>query len=262
MSEPSSSSSPELYPEQYELQGLPAARPFRFRRRAFLQLFGTGLVVLCVARRAIAQTESGGGQGSAKGQSRPANLDAWLQIATDGTITFFTGKTEVGQNIRTSLTQAVAEELPAPIDSIHAVMGDTELTPYDAGTFGSRSTPDMGLQLRRVAATARAALLDLAATLWSVDRGELTVADGKVLHVASQRAIGFGELTQGRKLVRTISPETTVKLATAWSVAGTSVPKVNGREYVSGRHRYASDIARPGMLFGRVLFGNGRGRAR
>jgi isoquinoline 1-oxidoreductase len=253
MSEPSSSSSSELYPEQYELQGLPAATPFRFRRRAFLQLFGTGLVVLCVTRRAIAQTESGGGQGSAMGQSRPANLDAWLQIATDGTITFFTGKTEVGQNIRTSLTQAVAEELPAPIDSIHAVMGDTELTPYDAGTFGSRSTPDMGLQLRRVAATAREALLDLAATLWSVDRGELTVADGNVLHVASQRAIGFGKLTQGRKLVRTISPETTVKLATEWSVAGTSVPKVNGREYVSGRHRYASDIARPGMLFGRVL---------
>lgn len=253
MSEPSSSVSPELYPEQYELQGQPAGRQVQFRRRAFLQLLGTGLVVLCVNRRASAQTETGGESGRPSGQSRPANLDAWLQIATDGTITFFTGKTEVGQNIRTSLTQAVAEELPAPIESIRAVMGDTELTPYDAGTFGSRSTPDMGLQLRRVAATAREALFDLAAALWSVDRGSLTVADGKVLHGSSQRSIGFGELTQGRKLVRTISSETTVKLATQWSVAGTSVPKVNGREYVSGRHRYASDMARPGMLFGRVL---------
>jgi isoquinoline 1-oxidoreductase len=253
VSEPSSSISPALYPEQYELQGQPAGRPVQFRRRAFLQILGTGLVVLCVNRRASAQTETGGESGRPSGQSRPANLDAWLQIATDGTITFFTGKTEMGQNIRTSLTQAVAEELPAPIESIRAVMGDTELTPYDAGTFGSRSTPDMGLQLRRVAATAREALLDLAAALWSVDRGSLTVADGKVLHASSQRSIGFGELTQGRKLVRTISSETTVKLATQWSVAGTSVPKVDGREYVCGRHRYASDMVRPGMLFGRVL---------
>lgn len=224
MSEPSSSISPALYPEQYELQGQPAGRPVQFRRRAFLQILGTGLVVLCVNRRASAQTETGGESGRPSGQSRPANLDAWLQIATDGTITFFTGKTEMGQNIRTSLTQAVAEELPAPIESIRAVMGDTELTPYDAGTFGSRSTPDMGLQLRRVAATAREALLDLAAALWSVDRGSLTVADGKVLHASSQRSIGFGELTQGRKLVRTISSETTVKLATQWSVAGTVTP--------------------------------------
>lgn len=254
MIEPLSTDSLELYPEQYELQGLPAAMPVRFRRRAFLQLFGAGLIVLCVTRRVAAQTESGGGAGGGTGgHPRPTNLDAWLQIAADGTITFFTGKTEVGQNIRTSLTQAVAEELSAPIESIHAMMGDTELTPYDAGTFGSRTTPDMGLQLRRVAATAREALLDLAAALWSVDRGLLSVADGKVLHASSQRAVGFGELTKGQKLVRTISPDTAVKLATLWTVAGTSVPKVSGREFVSGRHRYSSDIVRPDMLFGRVL---------
>ena len=253
MSEPRPSSSPEIYPEQYELRR-PAGRPVRFRRRAFLKLLGTGLVVLCVDRRAGAQAESGaGGLRRAGGQSRPANLDAWLRIAPDGTVTFFTGKTEVGQNIRTSLTQAVAEELAAPIESIRAVMADTDLTPYDAGTYGSRSTPDMGLQLRRAAATAREALLDLAAALWSVDRGSLAVADGKVRHPPSQRSIGFGELATGSKLVRTISPETPLKPATQWRVAGMPVPKVDGRDFVSGRHRYASDIALPGMLFGRVL---------
>src|SRR5476651_828861 len=112
MIEPLSTDSPQFHPEQYELQGQRAVMPVRFRRRAFLQLFGAGLVVLCVSRHVTAQTESGGNEkGGADGHPRPTNLDAWLQIASDGTITFFTGKTEVGQNIRTSLTQAVAEEL-------------------------------------------------------------------------------------------------------------------------------------------------------
>jgi len=254
VTEPREASSPEIYPEQYELRGPPRGAPACFRRRAFLKILGTGLVVLCVNRRAGAQAESGAGAlRRAGGSPRPANLDAWLQIAPDGTVTFFTGKTEMGQNIRTSLTQAVAEELPAPIGSIRAVMADTDLTPYDAGTYGSRSTPDMGLQLRRAAATAREALMDLAAARWSVDRGSLAVADGKVLHPQSQRSAGFGELAAGSKLVRTISSETAVKPATGWRVAGLSVAKVDGRQFVSGRHRYASDIVLPGMLFGRVL---------
>ncbi|HXQ81975.1 MAG TPA: molybdopterin cofactor-binding domain-containing protein [Opitutaceae bacterium] len=254
MSEPHPSSSPEIYPEQYELRGPAHAKPPRFRRRAFLKLLGAGVVVLCVNRRAAAKAESGaGGPRLAGGTPRPATLDAWLQVAPDGTVTFFTGKTEMGQNIRTSLTQAVAEELPAPIGSIRAVMADTDLTPYDAGTFGSRSTPDMGLQLRRAAATAREALIDLAAARWSVDRGSLTAADGRVIHPPSRRSVGFGELAAGGKLVRTISSGTALKPATQWRIAGLSVPKVDGRQFVSGRHRYASDMALPGMLFGSVL---------
>ena len=78
---------------------------------------------------------------------------------------------EVGQNIRTSLAQAVAEELRVPFDSITMVMGDTDLAPCDMGTFGSRTTPTMGPQLRTMAAAARETLLDLAAERWHVDRG-------------------------------------------------------------------------------------------
>ena len=75
-------------------------------------------------------------------------------------MTAYTGKTEVGQDIRTSLSQAVAEELRAPLASVRLVMADTELTPYDAGTFGSMTTPTMGPQLRRAAAAARESLID------------------------------------------------------------------------------------------------------
>ena len=88
-------------------------------------------------------------------------------LAEDGTVNVYTGKVEVGQNIRTSLSQIVAEELMVPVSSITMIMGDTDLVPYDAGTFGSRTTPQMGTQLRKAAATAREALIEMAAKNWN-----------------------------------------------------------------------------------------------
>ncbi len=248
---------PGRHPEQYELDDCePLARdaePGLLHRRDFLKVLGTGLVVLSFGGALRGQGESGGGARAGGRNARPTRLDAWLRIGDDGHVIFYTGKTEVGQNIRTSLTQAIAEELPLRLDWIEAVMADTDLTPYDMGTFGSRSTPDMGTQLRRVAATAREALLDLAAAEWSVNRATLRVDDGKIYHSPSGRAASYGELTRGKKLVREISSTTALKPATEWRVAGTAVPKVNGRDFVTGSHRYAADIVRPNMLFGRVL---------
>ena len=94
-------------------------------------------------------------------------------IGENGKVTVYTGKVEVGQNIRTSLSQAVAEELHVPISKIELVMGDTKLTPFDMGTFGSRTTPTMNLQLRKVAAAARDTLIALAAAQWKVDRAAI-----------------------------------------------------------------------------------------
>ncbi|HEY2951388.1 MAG TPA: molybdopterin cofactor-binding domain-containing protein, partial [Verrucomicrobiae bacterium] len=142
---------PGFEPERYELDAAPAYR-FHLGRRDFFKFAGGGIVVLCLLKRALAQ-ESGGGR-RAGGRGAPQNLGAWLHIGEDGQITVYTGKAEVGQNIRTSLTQVVAEELHAPLNSIQLVMGDTQLTPYDAGTFGSRTTPDMARHLRKVAAAA------------------------------------------------------------------------------------------------------------
>ena len=76
----------------------------------------------------------------------------------------------MGQNIRTSLSQAVSEELHVPVERIEMVMGDTQLTPFDMGTFGSRTTPTMNLQLRKVASAARDVLIGLAAKQWNTIR--------------------------------------------------------------------------------------------
>jgi hypothetical protein len=173
-------------------------------------------------------------------------------------VTVFTGKVEFGQNARTSLAQAVAEELRSPLSTIRLVMGDTDLTPFDMGTFGSRSTPYMAPQLRKAAAVARELLKELAATQWSVDPSALEVEGGEVRHSPTSRTIGFGALTKGQKLVRTIAGEVATTPADRWTIAGHSATKVNAREIVTGRHRYTSDLG-PGpfapseLLHGKVL---------
>jgi len=220
------------------------------RRRDFFTLLGGGIVVVLIPDDADAQ-ESGGGARRGFNEPMPTALSAWLHIGEAGVVTVYTGKVEVGQNARTSLTQAVAEELHAPIASIHMVMGDTSLTPYDMGTVGSMTTPRMWPQIRKAAAAAREMLVDLAAQKWRVDRSSITVADGRL--TAGSRSAEFGELTQGEKLTRTIPASAALTPATGWKVAGTSVAKVNAREIVTGAHRYAYDMRRPGMLDGKVL---------
>src|SRR5262249_11050697 len=156
-------------------------------------------------------------------------------------------------NIRTSLTQVVAEELRTPVARIRLVMADTALTPYDMGTAGSMTTPMMASQLRRVAAAAREALLDLTAEEAKLERSTLTVANGKIAGPQSESSFDLGQLTKGQKLMKLISVDVATTPVEKWSVAGTSVSKVDGRAFVTGEHQYASDIRRPGMLFGKVL---------
>jgi CO/xanthine dehydrogenase Mo-binding subunit len=134
-------------------------------RREFLKVLGGGLLVCLGADRAWGQ-ESGRTFG---GHDLPKEISAWLHIAADGKVQVFTGKVEVGQNIRTSLAQQVAEELRVPFGCITMVMGDTDLVPWDMGTFGSRTTPTMGPQLRSMAWAARESLVEMAARRWSAD---------------------------------------------------------------------------------------------
>jgi len=218
-------------------------------RRDFLNALGGGIVVLCVIDEAADAQESG--RRARSGDAHPAEISAWLHIGEDGGVTVYTGKTEVGQNIRTSLTQAVAEELHAPVATIQMLMADTDLTPFDMGTFGSRTTPTMAPQLRKAAAAAREALIDLAASEWKVDRGAVQIAEGKL--TSGGHSAGVGELTRGRQLVQSMRPEAKLTPAVEWKVAGHTVPKVNGRDIVTGAHQYTPDIKRPGMLHGKVL---------
>ena len=238
-------------PERYELHAPPSIL-FETNRREFFKFLGTGIFVACGASKAGAFQESGRGRRGGE-DNLPKEIDAWLHIGETGEITAFTGKVEVGQNIRTSLSQAVAEELCVPLASVRLVMGDTQLVPFDMGTFGSRTTPAMNLQLRRVSGAARDALIELAAKQWNTDPARLSAADGKVLDSTGKRSATYAELVKGRQITQLLPAEDPLIPATDWKVAGQPLPKVDGRDFVTGKHRYPADQALPGMLYGKVV---------
>jgi hypothetical protein len=128
-------------PERYELRSN-AIHHFNLQRRDFFKIMGAGIVIFTVAKNAVGAQESGARRHNGD-QDQPKDISSWLHINEDGMVTVFTGKVEVGQNTRTTLAQSVADELRVPLASIRMVMGDTALTPFDTGTFGSRSTPYM-----------------------------------------------------------------------------------------------------------------------
>ena len=239
----------EVEVERYELSG-PARYHFEIERRDFMRIFaamGGGLLVVASLPSAAAQEAGRPGQN----RSAPRVIEGWLHIDEKGHVTGYTGKTEIGQNIRTSLAQGIADELRVPLADVTMVMADTDLVPYDAGTFGSQSTPRMAPQLARAAASARTMLIERAANLWQVDAGTLTAKDGTV--VGGGRSVTYGELTKGQKLTGAIAGETAPTSAAQWTLRGTAPKKVNGREMVTGAHLFTPDLIRPRMQHGRVL---------
>jgi nicotinate dehydrogenase subunit B len=234
-------------------------RPGVMERRDFFRVLGGGLFV-AIAFDALAyadddQPETGGGRGRGRDQAR--ELAAWLHIDEQGRVTAYTGKVEIGQNIRTSLAQTIADELRVPLAAITMVMADTDLTPYDAGTFGSQTTPRMASQLARAAATAREMLINLAAEHWKIVTipsvsWSLTAEDGRVVH-SDGRVVTYGQLTKGQKLTGVVSDQAIVSKHADWKVRGTAAKKVNGRSIVTGAHQFTPDVARPGMLYGRLV---------
>ncbi len=231
--------------EQYELQEK-SGYNFQMNRRTFFGALGSGLAVT------FSVAQGFGSELITDIPSREEQVGAWIHIGESGVVTVFTGKAEVGQNIRTSLAQIVAEELPVDFDKIQMVMGDTLLTPYDMGTFGSLSTPVMGPKLQKAAATARETLLEMAAKEFNVDRTTITIEKG-IAKTTSGKSIPIGQLTKGKEMVQTVDEKVTLKKAGEWKIAGTTVPKVNGVSFVTGRHKYVSDMKVPDMMYGKVL---------
>jgi len=242
-----------IEPERYELFAAPDYN-FDLDRRRFIKAFGLGILFIVPTTRALTQQrdqeESGRGRG---GNNVPNDVGAWIHIDENGGITVLTGKVEFGQNARTSLTQAVADELHVPVSSIRVVMGDTGLVPFDMGTFGSRTTPTMAPQLRKAAAAAREMLIAMAAEQLQLQPGDLRIVDARFVNHDQSKTLTLAEVAKGRKLVKVIPENIAIKQPKEWTIAGTSVTKVDAGDYVTGRHRYTSDIKRAGMLYGSVV---------
>jgi len=236
----------------------PTEFPSGLDRREFVQLLGAGLLIT-VSGEAEAQRRGGAGGGprSGAGRRNASTVAARLHIAQDGAITVMTGKVEMGQGSRAQLTQAAAEELRVPPDRIRLIMGDTDLVPDDGITAGSRTTPSTVPAVRRGAAAARALLVDLACKRWKVDTSGVEVRDGVVVDAAGKRTLSYAEFARTEDLAKAFAAAVPGDVAltpvSQWKVLGTSLPRPNRRDLVTGAHRYPSDIVRPKMLYGKVL---------
>jgi nicotinate dehydrogenase subunit B len=217
-------------------------------RRDFLKTVGGGIIVFftCDASELFAQ--------EGRGPSYPADFNAYLRIAENGKVTVFSGKIEMGQGVITSLAQEAADELGVALESIEMIMGDTDLCPYDSGTYGSMSTRFFGPAVRAAAAEAKGVLLDLAAERLKVPRKNLTVENGVVFVTADKKSrVTFGQLAKGQKITRKLDGKAVTKSVSEFTVMGKPVKRTDALVKVTGRAQYAGDIRVPGMLYASIL---------
>ena len=192
-------------------------------------------------------------------------LDSWLAVMQDGSITVFTGKVDIGTGTRTALAQIVADELDVPFHRITMAMGDTARTVDQGRTVGSSTIPRGGAQLRQAAAAARQELLKLASAKLGVPPEQLTVSDGVVsVSGDSAQKISYGELIGGKRFnvkitakgyqaAMSVAPEVKAKNYLDYKIVGTPIPRVDLPAKFTGAYTYTPDFRIPGMLHGRPV---------
>jgi isoquinoline 1-oxidoreductase len=220
-------------------------------RRDFLKLTSSGLLVAFAVRPPDGALRPV--WNFAEQQRTPADFNAFLHIGANGRVTLFVGKIEMGQGIVTGLPQIVAEQLDVPLDRVDCVMGDTDLCPFDNGTFGSLSVWRLGPVLHAAAAEARAVLVQLASEKLGVPAAELHVTDGVVATRDASKRVSYGELTAGKKIERRYDGQAALDKVGEYTVIGKSYPRPDAVAKVTGRAKYAGDIAPPDALHARVV---------
>ena len=221
-------------------------------RRRFLKITGTGIVLyftlgdLWVLAQELRRRDPS--------RALPTDFNAFLKISEDGRVACYTGKIEMGQGIVTSLAQELADELDVSLDTVDMVMGDTDLCPWDMGTFGSMSTRVFGQALRGAAAEARVVLLELASEHLKAPAERLATESGSVFDKDhKQNRVSYAQLAKGKRIERHATGKAAVKKPSQFTLIGTSVVRRDGREKVTGAAQYAGDIRLPEMLYAKIL---------
>jgi CO/xanthine dehydrogenase Mo-binding subunit len=227
-----------------------------FSRRRFLK--GTGALVVGFTAFEVADRLGLATDGALAQTTRATDsqLDSWIAVAADGSVTAYTGKCELGQGIQTAQTQLIAEELGVSMDRVRLVQCDTDVCPDQGTTSGSQSHPTNFNErsLALAGATAREALVQLAAARLGVSADQLAVGGGIVsVKSDASKKLAFGELVGGKKFNIALNPKASRKPAREWKVLGTSVPRVDMAAMATGQLVYVQNIRMLGMLHGRVV---------
>jgi isoquinoline 1-oxidoreductase len=223
--------------------------PFSLSRRQFLKAVGGGVIIFFSCGDLTAQERRPPGY-----QNLPTDFNAFLRIGGNGRVTCFTGKIEMGQGIVTSLAQMLADELDVPLDAVDMVMGDTDLCPWDMGTFGSMSTRFFGPPLREAAAEARAILIQLASEHLHLNDNQLIVKEGVVMERNnSQNRVTYAEIAKGKSIEKHLLKKPSLKNASEFTIVGKPASCKDALAKVTGKGQYAGDIRIPGMLYAKIL---------
>jgi CO/xanthine dehydrogenase Mo-binding subunit len=183
----------------------------------------------------------------------PGEVDSFLAIHADGSVTVYSGKVDVGTGLRIAVAQMAAEELGVSALRVSIVDGDTGRCPDQGGTGGSTGLTRGGVEVRQAAATARQALLDLGSARLSRPAAELTVIDGEVRPLAGGTGIGIGTLVGDRRLAVKVDPKAKLMVPARYTVVGKPLPRPDVPDKCSGRHVYVHDFTLPGMMHARVI---------
>ncbi|HBH85042.1 MAG: hypothetical protein A2X05_03505 [Bacteroidetes bacterium GWE2_41_25] len=219
-------------------------------RRDFFKLVGGGVVIFFLPRCAgdpVPVAEPGK-------RSLPKDYNAFLKIDEDGTVSCFTGKIEQGQGINMALVQMMAEELNVPMEKIKMVMGDTELCPWDGGTWGSLTVRQFGPNMRRAAAEARGVLLELASNKLKVPASQLVVNDGVISDPNNPgKTFTYGQLAKGKKIDKYLDVKPEPENYTKYTFVGKSFKRPDAGAKVTGKAKFTGDMRLPGMVYARIV---------
>lgn len=181
-------------------------------------------------------------------------LDDWLAFESDGTVTAFSGKVELGTGVRTALMQIVADELDLPLERVHMVMGDTARTPDEGYTAGSMTISGSGTALRKAAAEARRALLKMASERLDAALSELSVHEGVIsVNLHPDRFVTYAELMGGKAFDLRVTDDAPLKSPQDYRIVGTSTPREDLPRKVAGQPGFIHDLRVPGMLHARLV---------
>jgi nicotinate dehydrogenase subunit B len=232
-----------------------------FSRRAFLK--GTGAMIVSFSMGGALktldaqQTRAGAfGEPAAPDAPPPNAVDSWIAIGSDGTVTAYTGKEELGQGMSTAQTQLVAEELCVPFARVNLIVADTSMTPDQGVTSGSQSHPaNFNHQnLAGACATAREALLQLGSKRLNIPAEQLVAVDGTIRSKNdASKKVAYAELISGKKFDLAVDPAAKRKPVSEWTVLGKPIGRPDMAQMATGTLEYAHNVRRPGMLHGMVV---------
>jgi len=228
-------------------------------RRTFIK--GTGALIVGFsmggALNAVSPQQRGAFGETAPPDSPPAaEVDSWLAIGSDSSITAYTGKEELGQGMSTAQIQLVAEELCVPFNRVNLIVADTSMTPDQGVTSGSQSHPANfnHSNLAGACATAREALLQMGSKRLNIPAEQLVAVDGEIRSKSdAKKKVSYADLVAGKKFDLKVDPNAKRKPVSEWTVLGKPIGRPDMPAMATGTFEFAHNVRVPGMLHGMVV---------